>query len=188
MALWLAMLHACGARAIDTDTDVRWLRVAPRTLALHLPALGHVLYLPAESAAHAAHAPVRGLLAAAPALAPLLAGDRLCLASTIAPDGPREWLTVVDAAGRPCAQLHLLPDTDYLAWDALLAAATPCPAMCGHRWSMFRAGGAHRLRFHLRPVVFLDVLEAAAAEPACALSVGMARRIARNEGVHLAHS
>ena len=50
----------------------------------------------------------------------------LCLASAVTADGPREWLTVVRRHGQRAPQLHLLPDTDYLAWDAL-AGATPAP-------------------------------------------------------------
>lgn len=185
MALWMAMLHACGARPLDTD--VRWMRMSPRTLVHHLGALGHVLYLPARKPGPAS-VPVRGLLAADARLAPLLRADRLCFASTITGDGPREWLTVLDAQGVPRAQLHLLPDTDYLAWDALLAAARPCRPPRGIRWTLFRAGAARRLRFATRHLAMFDVLCAHAAAPACMLSVGLARRIARDEGVRLEHS
>lgn len=34
--------------------------------------------------------------------------------------GPREWLSLDDAQGICRARMHLLPDTDYLAWDSLI--------------------------------------------------------------------
>ncbi|MFT3806565.1 Hemin transport protein [Arenimonas sp.] len=36
-------------------------------------------------------------------------------------DGPQESLLFLDAASRPCWQLYLLPDSDYLAWDDVVA-------------------------------------------------------------------
>lgn len=183
MALWLAMLHACGARA--PGTDVRWMRMQPQDLVHHLSALGHVLYLPARKLDHAARRDVRGMLAADPRLLPLLQADRLGFSSTVTGDGPREWITVVDEQGQSRAQLHLLPDTDYLAWDALQAAATPCAGPPGLRWSLFRAGGARRLRFALRRMAMFEVLCTQTVAPLCTLSVALARRIARDEGVQL---
>jgi hypothetical protein len=37
-------------------------------------------------------------------------------------DGPRESLLFLDALGGVCWQLFLLPDTDFLCWDQLVAA------------------------------------------------------------------
>src|SRR3546814_12231625 len=70
----------------------------------------------------------RGLLAEAMQLAPLLQTRRLVAASAITVEGPREWIDCVDREGRTCARLHLLPDTDYLAWDRLLACGEPMAA------------------------------------------------------------
>lgn len=36
-------------------------------------------------------------------------------------DGPRETLAFFDEARRACWQLYLLPDSDYLSWDQVLA-------------------------------------------------------------------
>jgi hypothetical protein len=36
-------------------------------------------------------------------------------------DGPSESLCFLDQAGACCWQLHRLPDSDFLAWDKLLA-------------------------------------------------------------------
>ncbi len=41
--------------------------------------------------------------------------------SAVTPHGPREWLDI-DAGSTTIARLYLLPDTDYLAWDAMREA------------------------------------------------------------------
>lgn len=51
-------------------------------------------------------------------------------------DGPCEAIHFFDAQGRGCWRLYLLPDSDFLAWDALTArmpARTDC-ARFGARW------------------------------------------------------
>lgn len=57
-------------------------------------------------------------------------------------NGPCEALMFVEPDGRPCWQLYLLPDSDYLAWDKLLirlaghqapttlAQRRPCSSAC----------------------------------------------------------
>jgi len=40
--------------------------------------------------------------------------------SAITVEGPREWLEFLDAKPVCIARLYLLPDADYLAWDAML--------------------------------------------------------------------
>lgn len=39
----------------------------------------------------------------------------------IGAQGPREWLALCDARGDCLARMHLLPDTDYMAWDDMVA-------------------------------------------------------------------
>ena len=46
---------------------------------------------------------------------------RVCARAGLDSDGLRESLHFFDAAGRCCWQLYLLPDSDFLAWDRLLA-------------------------------------------------------------------
>lgn len=46
---------------------------------------------------------------------------RVCAHAGLDSDGLRESLHFFDAAGRCCWQLYLLPDSDFLAWDRLLA-------------------------------------------------------------------
>ncbi|MFT4198408.1 MAG: Hemin transport protein [Pseudoxanthomonas sp.] len=58
-------------------------------------------------------------------------------------DGLRERLLFLDAEGRPCWQLHLLPETDFLAWERL-AASLPCDPIPDEH-----AGVAERLWRHL---------------------------------------
>ncbi|WP_395788504.1 hypothetical protein [Aquimonas sp.] len=53
--------------------------------------------------------------------APLLAGLRLQVQAEIDSSGPREALRFVDAHGVAVCQLCLLPDSDFLAWERLLA-------------------------------------------------------------------
>jgi hypothetical protein len=52
---------------------------------------------------------------------PLLAGLRLQVLAEIDSSGPREALRFVDAHGVAVCQLCLLPDSDFLAWERLLA-------------------------------------------------------------------
>ena len=61
----------------------------------------------------------------APADPHLLTGWRraraLCAHIRLDSDGPHEALHFLDAAGRDCWRLYLLPDSDFHAWERLLA-------------------------------------------------------------------
>lgn len=48
--------------------------------------------------------------------------------SALDSDGVREELVFSDRDGRCCWRLCLLPDSDFLAWERLCAALTPCDA------------------------------------------------------------
>lgn len=74
--------------------------------AAQLAALGPVL-----CAHRASEAPLLGWMRATRAVA----------ACGIDSDGLQEALLFFDAEGRCCWRLHLLPDSDFLAWDALCA-------------------------------------------------------------------
>lgn len=50
----------------------------------------------------------------------VLAADGVAAAAGVDSDGPQEWLWFLDAGRRPQFGLHLLPDSDYLAWERLL--------------------------------------------------------------------
>ena len=110
-------------------------------------------------------------------------------------DGVHERLVFMDAAGEVCWQLHLLPDTDFLAWERLGASL---PA---HRGSGSTGGIAQRLwrRFAERDAWQLDALRlhmlpgapgfaalrvlAASPAPLSPLGAEVARRIARRQGI-----
>jgi hypothetical protein len=73
----------------------------------------------------------------------------LLAASAITVEGPREWIECLAADGLPRARLYLLPDTDYLSWDALHAGAcstSVCEPAAAGSWRPVRA---HLLRFTL---------------------------------------
>lgn len=116
MIAWLA---ARGTRSrlpfTGVGADRRWLRVAPCEFAAHLPLAGPVLTLATTAAA----APASRLLVARAELAPLQAMSWLVVGSRVDVDGPHEWIECRDRDGRLGLQCHLLPDTDYLGWEAL---------------------------------------------------------------------
>lgn len=56
-----------------------------------------------------------------PALLALGSCVRVRVDAAVTSQGPRECLEFLDAAGEVQAKLFLLPDTDYLAWDQMLA-------------------------------------------------------------------
>ena len=128
---WLAHAFATARSSADTAA---WtisrssVRIDGAALAARLPLLGGVLYLPACASSRPTRALAPGWLVTRQDLAPLLQTEELRASSMIGADGPREWIDCLDASGAFCARLHLLPDTDYLAWDALLTGGTPLPA------------------------------------------------------------
>lgn len=44
--------------------------------------------------------------------------------SAVTPHGPREWLEFRDTNDEALAKVYLLPDTDYMAWEAMTAGCT----------------------------------------------------------------
>jgi hypothetical protein len=170
-------------------TSRRCWRVSPDMLLRELPALGSVLYLPMQPIVSAIEEIPRGLLVDSMQLAPLLQTHYLVAASAITSEGPREWIECVDRYGHLCARLYLLPDTDYLAWDALLASAeamsvsTTAPMQSRPRNS--RSVSAHLLRFHWRQLAGLDVLGAEVATQVSTLSRHLVGQVAGAEAVSL---
>jgi len=183
---WLAhTLAAVCPQAPASSCQPRWLRIAPDALAARLPLLGTVLYLPMRGDASPDH-PARGWLAESEDLAPLLHTQWLLASCVIGADGPREWLECVDAAGRLRARLHLLPDTDYLAWDVLLSAATPVHTPAFRRVQRpFRAEGARLLHFAQRRLGRMDVLGGRDAAQLSVLGHDIVREVVRAEALEL---
>lgn len=186
---WLAQAFA-SMRSSSTDTSGSISRcVVPMSgaqLASRLPLLGSVLYLPARRPTDAESSPPCGWLVTQRELAPLLRTRELLAASMIGADGPREWIDCLDADGRLCARLHLLPDTDYLAWDALLTQswALPPAPMQLEQWAC-RASSAELVCFRASRLGGLNMLEAMPLGRLSALGCGIAREAARAAAVEL---
>ena len=181
---WLAphVAHLCP-HAAGADVERRWLRIAPQLLARRLPAAGPVLYLPCAMPATTVVA--AGMVAGCRELAPLQRACWLVAASAIGSGGPHEWLECCACDGRLCARLHLLPDSDYLGWDALLAAGMAAHAAPGPRPDGGPSAAARLLEFRCRRVAGLDLLDALPATGISAPGRRIAHGIARAEGLPL---
>ena len=174
-------LHAAGA-----VISRHYLRQAPAQFVGGLPALGSVLYVPMRSCMSSIREMPTGLLVEIMELAPLLQTRWVVAASSITSEGPREWIECVDREGHQCARLHLLPDTDYLAWDALLASGEPVPALRPPRWPRDpRPASAQLLHFHMRRLAGLHVLGGEGAPRISVLGRHLAVQIAHAEALSL---
>ncbi|HTV86999.1 MAG TPA: hypothetical protein VME63_16485 [Dyella sp.] len=171
---------------VPTILSRRTRPITPQRLLRALPDLGAVLYLHATTRAVMVDAHPPGILVAQRAFAPLLDTRWLCATSVVTDDGPREWWECIDRSGRPRARLHLLPDTDYLAWDAVTAShdadIAPSAARAG-QW--LRPDSARVVHFRLRPFAGLDVLEQVPAASLSPLGSRVAAQIARAEAATL---
>jgi hypothetical protein len=174
-------LHAAGA-----VISRRCLRLVPAQFVGGLPALGSVLYVPMRPCMSSIWEMPTGLLVETMQLAPLLQIRWLVAASSITSEGPREWIECVDRDGHQCARLHLLPDTDYLAWDALLASGEPVPAPRTPCWPRDpRPASAQLLHFHTRRLAGMHVLGGEDAARISMLGRQLAVQIAHAEAVSL---
>ena len=154
---------SCAPRAWFAEPGERYVCVAASALARWLPLLGCVLYVPA---CREAEAPVQwpdGLLSESLWLAPLLRTRRLRVLGMVGADGPREWIECLDGRDGILAQLHLLPDTDYLAWDNLPDPSRGVASLPGHgRPRLFRGAAAHLMRFRCQSLANILCLGEAA--------------------------
>ncbi len=152
--------------------------VTPSALARWLPLLGSVLYVPSRTVVEAGRSP-DGVLSESPLLAPLLHTRRLRVLGLVGADGPREWIECLDARGEILAQLHLLPDTDYLAWDNLPDESRVITGKHGRDTpSMFRGAAAHLLRFRCQQLANMFCLGEATAPHISPLGRVVAQAIA----------
>jgi hypothetical protein len=174
-------LHAAG-----TVISRRCLRLAPAQFVGGLPALGSVLYVPMRPRMSSTWEMPTGLLVEMMQLAPLLQVRWVVAASSITSEGPREWIECVDREGQLCARLHLLPDTDYLAWDALLASGEPMPVPRPAHWPRDpRPASAQLLHFHMRRLGGLHVLGGEGTPRISILGRHLAAQIAHAEALSL---
>ncbi|MEO7066324.1 MAG: hypothetical protein ABI114_05420 [Rhodanobacter sp.] len=180
---WLFPTHDAGAAVVR-----RVGRAVPSAMFRALPALGCVLYMPMPPMPlpWRASGMARGLLVDDVQLMPLLQVRWLVAATVVTTDGPREWLDCLDARGALCARLYLLPDTDYVAWDALLPlddGVAPCllPCLSQH----LRPVSAQCVRFRSRRLAGLSVLGVDASTCLSPLGRQLANRVARAEALTL---
>ena len=170
----------CGSEEAAA-TCRSWLCLSTARWLAGLPALGNVLYAPSAMPRMLRGRPLPGLLVESADLAPLLHTRTLAFASAVTADGPREWMECRDAQECLLARLYLLPDTDYLAWDALCAGADIAAA--GARADAFASPPAavRVLRFRLRRFAAgLKLLGADAVASTSPLGRDVAARIARD--------
>ncbi|WP_266183519.1 hypothetical protein [Dyella humicola] len=184
---WLTHAFAAMCPAADAESLTRYsVPMSGAELASRLPLLGSVLYLPAPRPAQPDLPVFTGWLVARRELAPLFDTRELMAACMIGAEGPREWIDCMDAQGRPCARLHLLPDTDYLAWDALLAESRLLPvAPLRPERLVCRAASATLVHFRRRRVGALQLLETVPLAQVSALGRGIASGVARASAVEL---
>ena len=173
-------------RAPQAVLSRRLRRITPHDLLHALPGLGSVLYLHTTPNIVSLQRLPAGVLVAQRAFAPLLEVHALIAVSAVTDEGPREWCECVDRHGRIRARWHLLPDTDYLAWDALVA---PCAMQAEPIVSLaaqaLRPDRAQVVSFRLRACGGLALLEQATPAPLSPLGQRVAARIAQAESALL---
>lgn len=186
MFAWLAVNARilCRRRAaMDVTQSLR--RVRAQAVLDWLPSLGNILFVHERPPAN----PIcpRGLLFTEPSSLPLAATCWMMGSCVITGDGPHEWCQCLDQQGRILARFHLLPDTDYAAWDELVGdpECTSIPPGL-HAASSFRPSHARVVRFHLRRMAALTIVEQRTPErPRSAFSQRIAERLARTEALAL---
>ncbi|HUB91997.1 MAG TPA: hypothetical protein VMA74_19905 [Dyella sp.] len=179
---WLASHSALCSRATPTAVSRRARRITPRALIAMLPGLGSVLYLHATSNEALPDDLPQGVLVQR-ACVPLLSVRWLVTVSAVTGDGPREWCECIDARGRTRVRWHLLPDTDYLAWDALTASCTETVSLPSDAHPLL-PDSAIVVNFHVREFAGLLLLEQAAAPALSPLGEAIANHIANAEYAH----
>lgn len=184
---WLTARSAPLCRhAPMTVLSRRTRQITPHVLMRTLPHLGSVLYLHATSSAVIADVLPPGLLVTQRAFAPLLDTRWLVATSVVTDDGPREWWECLDRFGRPRARLHLLPDTDYLAWDAVITSHesdAELPLWTGG--PLWRPDGASVVNFQVREFAGLTLLDRGRPMALSPLGGQVATHIASAESVLL---
>ena len=184
---WLAARSPLLCRRATRMLASRRIRhITPHTLIDALPGLGSVLYFHAPSSDATTSVSAPGLLVAQPAFAPLLDAHWLVAVSVVTDDGPREWCECIDRVGRARARWHLLPDTDYLAWDALTASCMPDSGITSPIDAQpLRLHHARVVNFRLHMIAGLLLLEQDARTSLSPLGDRIAARIAHAESAVL---
>ena len=186
-----------SAAAVQSGIDMH-------ALAEWLPRLGTVLWLhrePTDSVFPRARLTSHGvLLLEHPALVALANCTGVRGRSSVTTHGPREWVDF-GADNGTLARLYLLPDTDCMAWDGMLAALgeTECvSSTTEQRWHAHRAfmrcafgrlrtsWQARIVRLPLLRLPCLQVLGLCAARDVSSFGRRLAEAIAADEAARLA--
>lgn len=125
-----------------------------------------------------------------PWLQALWRASEISVEARVGPEGVREWLDFSDEAGCVWLRIWLLPDSDYCAWDALLArhvmivrrdeaSADPClPRACLRaRWQGLHGAPAALCRFVVRHSGDMQRLELSAVSGSSARTLAHADRV-----------
>jgi hypothetical protein len=177
------------APELDLATLVEWLPRLGTVLWMHRPQRDHVF--------PRARLTGRGvLLLEHPDMAAFADATAIRAQSAVNPHGPREWLDI-DAGNVTIARLYLLPDTDYLTWDAMRDALDHrSPPAEPRRWQAhrtfmrcafaraLRAWQARVVRLPLLRLPCLQVLGIRDAESVSALGRQLATAIIADECAH----
>lgn len=114
----------------------------------------------------------------------LVAAERVVASVAVDSDGPHECLRFVDDAGDTRASLWLLPDSDFLAWETLLAAL-PGDAIARDRprrpEAPTRRSQARVLTLQRARVGGVDLLDARVPSRVSVLGLASAHRLALAE-------
>ncbi len=186
---WIFARRLCRqAGPGQPDIDCKLTAVDALTLARELPGLGRVLLVSRRDEVAPRDDPSLRLVADAASMA-LLETRWLLHACLVSTYGPLEWFQCLDGAGRVLARLHLLPETDFVAWDRLLAGDGDASPRCHpSQLQPLAASRAQVVRFRTRKLAGLTILEQREAWLDCAaMSRDVASRLARSEALELAH-
>jgi hypothetical protein len=181
---WLSARSTSPRRCAPRTVESRRIRrITPHALIGMLPGLGKVLYLHGRPNAAMPNALPHRLLIAQPSFASLLDAHWLIAVSAVTDDGPREWCECMDLSGRTLARWHLLPDTDYLAWDVLTASCKEASAPIDTQ--ALRPHHANVVHFRLRAFAGMQILDQDLSSRLSPLGGHIAARIAHAEAALL---
>ncbi|HEX7813587.1 hypothetical protein [Dyella sp.] len=177
-----SLMAACSRMQVS-HAHRRWLGLSAVELVGSLPLLGSVLYVSHDHLVESPASALSGWLVERAELAPLMRTQVVAAVSDISVEGPREWLECHDVRGTLLARLFLLPDTDYLAWDALLAQGAPLPRAPWRHIAAPRCVAAWPIAFRHRRMAGLTVLGAVEVRRLSALGRSVAVEVAREAGI-----
>lgn len=158
------------------------------SLTAALALLGPVLHVDAHAPGAPAHLPDGAPWPARSELVGLVCATHVAASVRLDSDGPGEALHFLDGHGGPLASLWLLPDSDFLVWEALIAHLPTMP-MPQSGW---QCGQCATLRGRARVCCFQSIrvtrgtwLDAVAPTRLSGIGQMRARRLAQAAGASL---